>query len=83
VPAPEEIIDIDEPEVPQTEPSDNTPDTNPDNGEDIIEPEPVPSASWWQQLISNPLLLGGSVAGLGLLLWLLIFLFTRKKERNE
>lgn len=79
-PTPEEVIDIDEPEVPQTEPENNEPGGNTEP--EIIEPEQVP-ASAWEYLIEHPFLLGGGVVSIGLLLWLLIFLFTRKKEVNE
>lgn len=75
---PAEIIDIDEPVVPQAEPE---PQTNPEPTEPI-EPEPVPTSNFWQDLLSKPWLLAGSGAALAMLVFFLIFLFKRRKE-NE
>ena len=77
---PEEIIDIDEPEVPQTEPE--NPENNQGNNgnEEIIEPEPVPTASFWDTLLSNPWLLGGTIGGVSLLMIFLFLLFGKRKK---
>ena len=78
-PTPAEIIDIDEPTIPQTEPE-PTPTPTP-----TPEPEPVPEpneSGFWQYLLNHPLVLGGVVAGLGLLAWFFIYLFTRKSNNG-
>ncbi len=78
---PQEEIVIPEPEVPETQPSE--PDnTQPSGGEENIEPEPVPTSSFWDTLLHNPWLLGGSIGGISLLL-LFLFLLFGKKRRNE
>lgn len=77
-----EIIDIDEPEVPQTEPETPNENQGDNQGEEIIEPEPVPTTNWWQELVSKPWLLAGSGLALGMLLFFLAFLFKRRKEND-
>lgn len=72
---PAEVIDIDEPEIPQAEPE-PTPTPGP---EPIIEPEPVP-AGFWETVLSNPLLFGGLGLGAALLLFFLLFVLRRKKD---
>ena len=75
-----DIIDIDEPDVPQTEPEPSN--NEPGNNEpEPIEPEPVPT-SFWETLFSNPWLVGGIGAALAMLLFFLGFLFKRRKN-NE
>lgn len=83
-PTPAEIIDIDEPEVPQTEPGNNEPENNQGNNgnEETIEPEPVPTSNFWDTLIHSPLLLGGLGGGL-LLLFLFLFFLLKKDRGNE
>ncbi len=78
-----EIIDIDEPEVPQTEPENPSDNQGNNQGEEIIEPEPVPTTNWWQELVSKPWLLAGSGLALGMLLFFLAFLFKRRKENDQ
>lgn len=80
---PEEIIDIDEPEVPQTEPENNKPSDGSGNNEEIIEPEPVPTSSFWDTLFSNPWLLGGTIGGISLLAIFLFLLFGKRRNNAE
>lgn len=75
---PAEEIVVPEPEVPQAEPEPSTPG----EPEPIIEPEPVPTAGFWETLMHNPWLLGGTIGGISLLL-LFLFLLFGKKRRNE
>jgi len=75
-PAPPEIIDIDNPTTPTTEPTINPePTVNPD-------PTPTPEPSFWEILFSTPWLIGSVIAALAMLIFFLIFLF-RRKDRNE
>ncbi len=75
-PTPADIIDIDEPDIPQTEPE-PTPVPTP---EPTPEPEPIPEPSFWQTLLSNPWLLIGSVGGISLLAIFLFLLLRRRRE---
>lgn len=76
----EEIV-IDEPDVPQTQPEPVNQGGNGGNQEPtIIEPEPVPTTSFWQNLLNNPWLMIGSLGGLALLIFFLFLLFRRKRD---
>ena len=78
---PQEEIVIPEPEVPQTEPENNVPGDN--TPEEIIEPEPVPTAGFWETIFNNPWLLGGTIGGVSLLVLFLLLLFRKKRENAE
>lgn len=77
---PQEEIVIPEPEVPQAEPGNEPGTVEP---EPIIEPEPVPTAGFWETLFHSPWLLGGSIGGISLLMLFLFLLFGKKKRNAE
>ncbi len=73
---PVEIIDIDNPEPPTTNPE-PTPGPEPQPG-----PEPEPAPTFWEILFSTPWLIGSVSVALLMLLLFLFFLFRRRREKD-
>ena len=82
IPEPEQIIDIDNNPTPLAPGGDNNTDGNGGNEPtEPIEPEQVPTTSFWQTLLNNPLLLvSGGILTFGLLAFIIFLLMRRRRE---